>query len=265
MGVSRYVVLPGRNRAQTPVSSFSKSTVNIIYDFHFFLDRSTSLGTDQHEEKDMMSEEDPENNIESGEVSRESSRPGSSVSVLTADFNPTPTLNKEAGAIKKQFSKSSRNRKEKINEDIIAIIRESSAARNEIFKKIGLNKPDSLDLFFQSIAASVKLLRPELINEAKLRTMQLVFELEQRNACEPQPYSEPRHEPQPDSAPRREPQQYSDSYPASSLQQNAFELLPGPSTPSASSSGNILTTYNSPSSDDYLLRVDNFQSNNPNF
>ncbi|XP_030747944.1 uncharacterized protein LOC115876344 [Sitophilus oryzae] len=80
-----------------------------------------------------------------------------------------------------------RDRKERINDDIIATIKERSAERNEIFKKIGPSKPDSLDLFFQSIAASVKALRPELINEAKLRTVHLVFELEQRNAGEVHP------------------------------------------------------------------------------
>ncbi|CAH1106944.1 unnamed protein product [Psylliodes chrysocephalus] len=220
----------------TGSSALPKHAKWALSDMLSFLDQtehkrpSTSLGTDQHEE-DFMSEEDTENNIESGEVSQESSRSGSSTSVLTADINPT--LNKGAGAIKKQFSKSSSNRKEKINEDIIATIRERSAERNEIFKKIGLNKPDSLDLFFQSIAASVKALRPELINEAKLRTMHLIFELEERNASIPQP--------------------------------NAFELSPGPATPSAPNSGNIPTIYNSPSSDNYLLDLDNFQSNNSNF
>ncbi|XP_030757618.1 protein TsetseEP-like [Sitophilus oryzae] len=161
---------------------------------------STSLGTDQHEENDMMSEEDTQNDTESEEVSQESS-PSSSASVLT-DINPA--RNTVADAIKKQFSKSSRGKKERINDDIIAAIKERSAERNEIFKKIGPSKPDSLDLFFQSIAASVKALRPELINEAKLRTMHLVFELEQRNAGEPQPSPAPRYEPQPYSGHRHE-------------------------------------------------------------
>ncbi|XP_050310832.1 uncharacterized protein LOC126746571 [Anthonomus grandis grandis] len=58
-------------------------------------------------------------------------------------------------------------------------------------KKIGLSKPDSVDLFFHSIAASLKNLRPNLINEAKLRTLHLVFELEQRNTCEPSLCSAP--------------------------------------------------------------------------
>ncbi|CAH1112159.1 unnamed protein product [Psylliodes chrysocephalus] len=84
-----------------------------------------------------------------------------------------------------------------------------------------------------SIVASVKALRPELINEAKLRTMHLVFELEERNA--------------------------------SSLLRNANELPPGPASPSVWSSGNIPTIYNSPSLDNYLLDLDNFQSNNSNF
>ena len=70
-------------------------------------------------------------------------------------------------------------------------MRERSAERNEILEKMVENKTHSVDLFFQSVAISVKSLRPDLIHEAKMRTMQLVYELEQKNSSEPQPLSPP--------------------------------------------------------------------------
>lgn len=43
------------------------------------------------------------------------------------------------------------------------------------------NCDDDVDLFFKSIAVSVKKLRPELINEAKMKSLQMLFDLETRN------------------------------------------------------------------------------------
>lgn len=44
------------------------------------------------------------------------------------------------------------------------------------------NRDDDVDVFFKSIAMSVKKLSPTLINEAKMKSLQMVFDLERRNA-----------------------------------------------------------------------------------
>lgn len=43
------------------------------------------------------------------------------------------------------------------------------------------NREDEIDVFFQSIAMSIKKLRPELQNDAKLQALQMVIDLERRN------------------------------------------------------------------------------------
>ncbi|CAI6374687.1 unnamed protein product [Macrosiphum euphorbiae] len=48
-------------------------------------------------------------------------------------------------------------------------------------KNIAQNREDEIDLFFKSIAISVKKLSPALINEAKMKSLKMVFELETRN------------------------------------------------------------------------------------
>lgn len=40
---------------------------------------------------------------------------------------------------------------------------------------------DDVDLFFKSIAMSVKKLRPELINEAKQKSLQMIIDLDRRD------------------------------------------------------------------------------------
>ena len=98
--------------------------------------RNTSIGTDELEEMNQ-SEDEIENNLDSGEVSKESSRPGSSASVLTPGLNPILShgARNTAATEKIQFSKSTRNsKKEKSNNDIVDLIRERSVERNEIKK-----------------------------------------------------------------------------------------------------------------------------------
>ena len=98
--------------------------------------RNTSIGTDELEEMNQ-SEDEIENNLDSGEVSKESSRPRSSASVLTPGLNPILShgARKTAATGKIQFSKSTRNsKKEKSNNDIVDLIRERSVERNEIKK-----------------------------------------------------------------------------------------------------------------------------------
>nr|XP_022907705.1 uncharacterized protein LOC111419169 [Onthophagus taurus] len=64
---------------------------------------------------------------------------------------------------------------------IVELMEARRNEREQIIKTLTQNKEDEIDVFFRSIAMSVKKLKPELINEAKMRSLQLIFELEQRN------------------------------------------------------------------------------------
>lgn len=66
-----------------------------------------------------------------------------------------------------------------MSEKVLKIMEQRQEERNMLFQNI--KKKDSIDLFFESIAISVKQLQPHLINEAKIKTLQLVCELEQKN------------------------------------------------------------------------------------
>lgn len=48
----------------------------------------------------------------------------------------------------------------------------------DIIRNFSQNQEDDVDLFFKSIAMSVKKLSPELICEAKLRSLKMISELE---------------------------------------------------------------------------------------
>lgn len=50
----------------------------------------------------------------------------------------------------------------------------------EAFENLRHTREDDVDLFFKSIAVSVKKLSPELIHEAKLRSLQMLTELKNR-------------------------------------------------------------------------------------
>lgn len=67
------------------------------------------------------------------------------------------------------------------NDRIVALLEARRGEREKLLQTLGKEKNDDVDLFFQSIAMTVKKLRPHLISEAKLKTMQLMFELESRN------------------------------------------------------------------------------------
>lgn len=57
-----------------------------------------------------------------------------------------------------------------------------SKERTKIFNQvIEQPKEDDIDLFFRSIAASVKKLPTELVNEAKMRSLQMIFDLQNQN------------------------------------------------------------------------------------
>lgn len=74
------------------------------------------------------------------------------------------------------------SKRQKHNEKIIELLEARRIERQEIVKSFTQNRDDEVDLFFKSIAMSVKKLRPELINEAKMRSLQMVFDLENRSA-----------------------------------------------------------------------------------
>lgn len=83
-----------------------------------------------------------------------------------------------------QISKSQKplkSKRQKYNEKIIQILEDRRTERNDIMRNMAQNREDEVDLFFKSIAMTVKKLSPALINEAKIKSLQMVFELETRN------------------------------------------------------------------------------------
>lgn len=88
-----------------------------------------------------------------------------------------------------------RSKKEKIS-DIIA---KRSKERNELFSKIEAqnnllmsqlkNEDDDVDIFYKSIAMTVKKLPKQAINEAKMKTLALVNQLENNYSVVSQPTS----------------------------------------------------------------------------
>lgn len=84
-----------------------------------------------------------------------------------------------------------RNKRQRHNEKILELMEDRRNERNQILKDLSQNREDDIDVFFKSIAMSIKKLRPALINEAKMKSLQMVFDLESRNvsAISPPPSS----------------------------------------------------------------------------
>ncbi|XP_044734314.1 transcription factor Adf-1-like [Chrysoperla carnea] len=74
------------------------------------------------------------------------------------------------------------SKRHKTSEKVMNFLEETRKERNELLRGLNQNRDDEIDLFFKSIAMSVKKLRPELINEAKMKSLQMVFDLENRNS-----------------------------------------------------------------------------------
>lgn len=73
------------------------------------------------------------------------------------------------------------NKRKKHNE-IKQLWVDNQNERNIIYKgQTQYHDDDDVDLFFKSIAMSVKKLKPELINEAKMKSLQMVINLERRD------------------------------------------------------------------------------------
>jgi len=87
--------------------------------------------------------------------------------------NPTLKTSKSQNPLK--------SKRQKYNEKVIQLLEDRRSERNDILKNMAQNREDEIDLFFKSIAMSVKKLSPALINEAKMKSLQMVFELETRN------------------------------------------------------------------------------------
>lgn len=72
-------------------------------------------------------------------------------------------------------------KRQKKNERLIQLLEERRSERNDIVRNMVQNREDEVDVFFKSIALSVKKLSPALINEAKMKSLQMVIDLETRN------------------------------------------------------------------------------------
>lgn len=76
------------------------------------------------------------------------------------------------------------NKRKKSNVKIIQLTEDRRNERNDniMLRNVIQNRDDDIDVFFKSIAMSVKKLSPELINEAKTKSLQMVIDLERRDA-----------------------------------------------------------------------------------
>lgn len=74
-------------------------------------------------------------------------------------------------------------KRQKTTDKIVELLEARHVERQEIISTINMQiRDDDIDLFFKSIALSVKKLSPSLINEAKMRSLQMLFDLEHQNA-----------------------------------------------------------------------------------
>lgn len=72
---------------------------------------------------------------------------------------------------------------EDFDQRVQAIVEKRNDKIEELLTKIVLQgQEDSLDLFFRSVAMSVRKLQPNLIQEAKIRVLQLLTELEEKQS-----------------------------------------------------------------------------------
>lgn len=103
---------------------------------------------------------------------------------ISVDATPFPPQNSipetSANLVKKQTRSTPKTqRSRKGNRDKFAsFLERRDKERNQIFKKLVGEEEDDVDLFFKSIAKSVKRLRPDLITQAKLQTLSVVANLE---------------------------------------------------------------------------------------
>jgi len=98
-----------------------------------------------------------------------------SICSIGENSNEDPTLKTS------KSQKPLKIKRQKYNEKVIQLLEDRRSERNDILKNMAQNREDEIDLFFKSIAMSVKKLSPALINEAKMKSLQMVFELETRN------------------------------------------------------------------------------------
>jgi len=98
-----------------------------------------------------------------------------SIYSIGENLNEDPTLQTS------KLQNPPKSKRQKYNEKVIQLLEDRRVERNDIMRNIVQNREDDIDLFFKSIAMSVKKLSPALINEAKMKSLQMVFELETRN------------------------------------------------------------------------------------
>ncbi|KAK9510151.1 hypothetical protein O3M35_004994 [Rhynocoris fuscipes] len=81
------------------------------------------------------------------------------------------------------FSRLSSSIPAQKNDKLLELLNSQRIERETILKKmVEEMQEDDVDLFFKSIAFSVKKLSPNLINEAKMRSLQMVIDLENHNS-----------------------------------------------------------------------------------
>ncbi|XP_022166411.1 uncharacterized protein LOC111030965 isoform X2 [Myzus persicae] len=143
-------------------------------------DMLTFLGKADYKRNISNIECDEEAGNEGTEINEDSQEPveinNRSICSTSESLNEDPTQEtfKSQGPPK--------NKRLKQNERFIQLLEERRNERKDIVRNMVQNHEDEVDVFFKSIAMSVKKLSPTLINEAKMKSLQMVFDLEARNA-----------------------------------------------------------------------------------
>ncbi|XP_076028761.1 uncharacterized protein LOC143017773 [Oratosquilla oratoria] len=138
---------------------------------------------------------DPDQVIEPLLIDDTSSRPNSEQSTPTPSASPIPLppqTSSQQSSIHTQGTRSYISRRTNHREKRIAHLEMKIAERNEMIKNLLSSEQnlDEIDLFFQSIAKSVKKLPPHLQHRAKVKTLATIgnLEVEMLNSYHPAPF-----------------------------------------------------------------------------
>ncbi|KAG5891619.1 hypothetical protein JTB14_037132 [Gonioctena quinquepunctata] len=113
-------------------------------------------------------------------VSCESNSAAASSSNRESNSDAASSSNRESNSSSSNFRLEEKPINKRKKCQISDMMEERQKERNKVLQMITNDGNDDVSLFFLRLAASVKKLPSELINEAKMKTLQLVFELGSR-------------------------------------------------------------------------------------
>ncbi|XP_069698200.1 transcription factor Adf-1-like [Periplaneta americana] len=156
----------------TGASVSSKGKKWLLEDMLTFLDKEIhkreSISNTQCDDTSSQ-----ENDILTIEDTATEDAPALSTSQITSDTS-TQNVGRTMNSLRPP------SKRQRLHEKTIGLLEDRRIERNNIIDSLNQNYDDDVDLFFKSIAMSVKKLPPNLIHEAKMTSLQMVFDLESR-------------------------------------------------------------------------------------